>query len=139
MEVQYKLKYKKKYGFFKRTFVETEKVYELTAPIDYTLSNGEKIHIPIGFETDLRSVPPFLEWLIKRNPDTLFAYIIHDFLYKTDYKRIELGDKKAKEFADKEMLLIAKEIDPCRIDNKISYWAVKWFGWTVFKKWNDEY
>ena len=139
MEVHYRLKYKKKYNWFKRIFVETDKVYELTEPIHYMLSNGDIINIPIGFETDLRSVPPFLEFLISRNPDTLLAYIVHDFLYKTDYKRIELGDKKAKKFADKEMLLIAKKIAPCRIDNKISYWAVKWFGWTVFKKYNNEY
>jgi hypothetical protein len=141
-KVHYRLKRKEKAtnlkDRLKYIFVETNKVYELLEGIDYVLSNSEKIHIPKGFETDLRSVPPFLEWLISRNPETLLAYIVHDFLYITDYKRLEWGDKKAKEFADKEMLLIAENMDSKRLDNKISYIAVKWFGKRVFKKWQDD-
>ena len=140
-DVKYSLKYRKRPKNFgdrlRFLFVESDKVYELDEPILYELSDGNLIFIPIGFETDLRSVPPIFAWLVSPAPCNLFAYIVHDFLYKTDYRRIELGDKKAKEFADKEMLLIAKKIKK-RPDNKISYLAVKYFGNKVFKKWNND-
>ena len=135
-----KFKYKKEGNTLKEKInyllFTSPKVWELQRDIQHTLTNGETIILRKGFETDLRSVPPFLEILLSRKPKTLLAYLVHDWLYKTDYKRLEWGDKLAKEFADKEMLFIAKSIAK-RFDNKLSYLAVKWFGKKVFKRWND--
>ena len=98
------------------------------------LSNGEHITIPEGMVFDARSTPWYLRWLLPSVNPALLAYIIHDYLYKVDYKRQELGVKKAKEFADNEMIIWSNKLYKNKFSNYLCYYAVKIFGKKVYLK-----
>ena len=118
-------------------FKEQKVLYEVYNSFDVKLSDGSIVTIPKGFITDLCSVPPFLHSFFSNSQRTLKAYIVHDWLYKNDYKRNELGDKKGQQFADKEMLYLANQIEPnLKFSNKIRYLAVKLFGKSTYKRRN---
>ena len=118
-------------------FKEQKVFYEVYNDFNVKLSDGSIVTIPKGFITDLCSVPPFLHSFFSNSQRTLKAYIVHDWLYKNDYKRNELGDKKGQQFADKEMLYLANQIEPnLKFSNKIRYLAVKLFGKSTYKRRN---
>lgn len=129
--------------FVPKTFLEKLKYYFWEQKVQYKvvkdfnieLSTKEVITIKEGFTTDLCSVPPFLHSFLSNCPDTVKAYVLHDYLYKKDWKRNELGDKKAKKMADKEMLYLANKLNRnIKTNNTIRYLAVRLFGKGVFKR-----
>mgnify|MGYP000038053950 CR=1 FL=1 len=116
-------------------FWEQKVIYEVLKDFDIELSTKEIITIEKGFTTDLCSVPPFLHSFLSNCPDNVKAYILHDWLYKNDWKRKEYGDTKAKKEADKEMIILANKLNKnIKINNKIRYLAVKYFGKNIFKR-----
>jgi len=46
----------------------------------------EEIIVSIGFETDLGSIPSWLQWLFPKDGKAVLAYILHDYLYKKGFK-----------------------------------------------------
>ncbi len=102
------------------------KWFSVYRSLDVELSNGDRIIIPAGFETDLASVPKFLWSFFPPFGDDLIAYIIHDYLYGTKFY-----DRK---FSDKEMYLWAKAIRKDHIDPYLRYVTVRMFGSLV---WDD--
>jgi len=42
----------------------------------------EVIVVPIGFETDLGSIPTWLQWLFPKDGRAVLGYVLHDYLYK---------------------------------------------------------
>ena len=121
----------------------TEKVlfdnsWRLIEPIPVHLSNGDVIVIPKGFETDFSSIPEFLWGLMKPFGDFLLAPIVHDWMYRNDYKVDEIGWREARLFADKEMLYISKKTNSKkwhnRLDNNVRYLFVRMFGGFNYKK-----
>ena len=116
---------------------EDDKFLETIEDMEITLFNGDVINIPKGFRFDGRSTPYLLRWLFPRLNKNLLPYLIHDWLYYSDYKRKELGDKKAKEFADNEMKYWQNQMKQCQIERDACYDAVHFFGWKVFKTWKS--
>ena len=118
-------------------FKEQKVIYEVINSFDVTLSNKETITITKGFITDLCSVPPFLHSFFSNSQRTMKAYVVHDWIYKTDYLRDKLGDELGQKFADDNMLFIANQIEPnLKFSNKIRYLAVKLFGKSTYKRRN---
>lgn len=112
------------------------KHFELLHSIKIVLSNGEDIVIEKGFRFDGSSVPRCLWWIFPSYGDFFLAALIHDWCYINDYKRIEWGTDRAREFADKEMLYWSQLTNTKSIfktwDNYLRYYAVKWFGKKVY-------
>jgi len=106
--------------------------FEIQEPIKVELSNGEIINIPHGFTFDGSSAPRFIWNLFPSYGDFLFAALIHDFMYKTDYKRKELGTYKAQKFADDEMLIWSNLLHSNKIGNKLRHLAVRIFGKNIY-------
>lgn len=104
--------------------------------IEVMLSNNKWITIPRGMRTDLSSVPQALWSILPPYGPFLLAALIHDYLYIFDYMREELGDREARLFADKEMLLWSNKLNKNWIDNYIRYYGVRLLGWMIFKRWN---
>jgi hypothetical protein len=120
-------------------FYENTEYWKTLEDLKYILRDGTELTIPSGFTCDLCSIPPFLRGVISQHTTTVKAYILHDWLYKNDYKRKELGDKKAKIFADEEMLYQANILDyDKKRTNKLLYFGVKNFGNKVFKRTLEE-
>lgn len=57
-----------------------DKSWEVREYIQVTLSSGEDILIPGGFQTDLSSVPEFLWGFMKPFGDFIIAALVHDWM-----------------------------------------------------------
>ena len=116
-------------------FFELRNEWELLEDIEYTLKDGSKVTVPKGFTCDLCSIPPFLQPLFSKTSSTVKAYILHDWMYKTDYLRDEIGEEKARKLADDEMLRHANMIDPeKKRTNKFLYKGVRTFGKNIYAR-----
>lgn len=102
------------------------KFFELYAPLEVTLSNGDVIVIPKGFKTDLSSTPRWLWSFLPPYGVDLIAYIIHDYLFVTKIY--------SRKFTDKEMYLWAKILRKDNTDPWLRYQGVRLFGWAVWYK-----
>ncbi len=112
-----------------------KKPYRITKEVRYILSNGKEYIIEKGFRLDGTSVPVLLRSLMPRINNKIIGSTLHDHMYINDYLRNELGDKKARKFADKEMLLFWNKYDSKKkIENKIMYFLVRTFGKKTFNK-----
>jgi len=112
-----------------------KKPYRITKEVRYILSNGKEYIIEKGFRLDGTSVPVLLRSLMPRINNKIIGSTLHDHMYINDYLRNELGDKKARKFADKEMLLFWNKYDSKKkIENKIMYFLVRTFGKRTFNK-----
>lgn len=48
---------------------------------------GYKVVIPVGWDTDLATVPNILQWLVPRDGSHGYAAMVHDRLLESGYKR----------------------------------------------------
>jgi len=115
------------------------KNWMISEDIEFKLSNGEKVLVPRGFETDLASVPRILWSITPPYGDFLLAIILHDWLYASDYKRSCLGERKARKFSDDEMLKWSNKMNLNKFDNYLKYFGVRLFGGMVYKRINNKY
>ena len=124
-------------GVIPNRYVSNDKYFITLRPVKIQLSEST-ITIPKGYRFDGSSVPKFLRGLFPRYGAFMFAALIHDWLYYTDHKRDVLGIKKARKYADKEMLIWSNKINNRTfgnyIDNYIRYWAVRIAGEKVYKR-----
>lgn len=117
---------------------ENGRFFIVLEPFVVTLSNGEKYVVPAGMKTDLCSVPVFLWSFFQPYGSFLPASIVHDAMYIFDYRVDDLGLYKAQLFADREMLFLSKKYQPNRpVDNYLRFFAVRLFGWFLFRKLNN--
>jgi len=109
-----------------------KEVWQLQESIPVTLSNGDFVVIPAGMLTDGRSTPKLITGFLPSFNKYILAYLIHDFLYITDYKWDELGTRKAQKFADKEMLHWQLKLGMGKFEAYLCYFAVRIFGRRVY-------
>ena len=131
--------------YLNNNLVKTSMIYPITKESHYIvleeltikLSDESIIKIPKGFTFNGSSSPRLLWWLFPPYGDFFFAAIIHDYLYHIRYKSSEMDIKLAKKLADKEMLIWSNILNKRnfgkRLDNKLRYYAVKWFGMKQYK------
>ena len=51
-------------------------------PLTYIVgASKESVTVPVGFVTDLASIPPALQSIIQQNGDYLLPAVVHDYLY----------------------------------------------------------
>ncbi len=66
--------------------------------LQYTSALVEtNIVVPIGFKTDLGSIPNWLQWLFPKDGRAVLAYILHDWLFKDGRYGRKLSNKIAIE------------------------------------------
>lgn len=125
-------------GVFPISYVigSKEKPFIITENINYILTDGREYTVPKGFRLDGTSSPRFLWPYIPRLDDRIVGSTLHDHMYMNDFMRREWGDRLSKEFADENMtafhnLTLSNE----KNKNKVMNFAVKWFGWGIFKRW----
>jgi hypothetical protein len=80
------------------------------------------ITVPIGFQTDLASIPRIIQWLphMGVNGRSRRAAVLHDYLYRTP------GYRKADADLVFAAALSAENVATAAI--WLMYYAVKWFG-----------
>lgn len=57
-------------------------IWEVMQPITYTTPAGYLVEIPVGFKTDLASIPRLVWSIFPRDGDYAPAAIVHDYLYR---------------------------------------------------------
>lgn len=83
--------------------------------------------VPVGFETDLASVPRFFWRVIAPHELSLEAAIVHDWIYRNPnvpHTRLE---------ADRVLwsLMTQRKVSLWR--RLLAYWAVRLFGWIAWR------
>lgn len=88
-----------------------------------------EITVPLGFITDLTSVPRPLRWLISRAGPWLEAAVVHDYLYVA-WDTVEGGVARERDrrFADDIMLAGMRAANVPDWQAKAIYFAVRTFG-----------
>ena len=132
--------------FLRNSLLKIAPVYPITRKSHFrlieglrvTLSNYDYVVIPKGFQFDASSSPRFLWWLFPSYGDFFLASLIHDYLYKINYRAEDLGLNNARLLADTEMLKWSKKLNDRNIgkhlDNYLRFYAVRLFGKKVYKK-----
>lgn len=113
------------------------KTVVLVEPLELLLPSKSKVVVPIGFETDMASVPRYLHAFIPKGGKWNHSAVCHDWLYH--HKKMlepaqDLGSYQPKEVAitrkeaDK-VFLYAMEISKVRYTRRMTmYWGVRAFG-----------
>ena len=105
--------------------------YEVTQPLIYQ-TNGMMIQVGVGFDFDGASVPTPL-WSLGLSPMTggyQRAACLHDALYA--------GEIFEREICDTLFLEAMASDGVCYMKRYAMYWAVRSFGWTVWKNHKQE-
>jgi len=93
---------------------------------------GEKIKVPIGFKTDLGSIPRLLQGIFPKDGKAMFAYILHDYLYKTGkYTRSQC------DAILEEAMEVLKVGYFTRKSVRFGLWTGGWVSWNKHRK-NDK-
>ena len=87
---------------------------------------GEVVcEVPVGFETDLASIPTVFRSLISKIGKHIMAAIVHDFLY---------AEQAGKATADDIFYELMEEGGVGWVKRKLMYQAVNVFGIMAYKK-----
>lgn len=103
--------------------------WKLNYPIELNI-NGEIIHIPAGYESDLITVPRFLYWLIPPHGLGAIPAIKHDFL--CEYKVVP------RYIADKEFKIDLKKFNLPFWEIFLMFYYVRLLGWVTYGKVNPK-
>lgn len=100
--------------------------WEVTAPFEYHSNNGEIIKIPVGFFTDMASIPK-LFWSFIGSPTGCYgpSAVIHDYLY--------FCKRFTRRKADMIFLEAMKVLGVPLWKRLVMFWAVRLFA---FIAWN---
>lgn len=103
--------------------------FKLSQPLEYCSPIVKDIIIPVGFITDLASIPRiFWSILPPDNPRWSRAAVVHDWLYK--------NQPYSRAIADKTLLDGMTALHAPKWKRLVMYWAVRLFGripWNRYK------
>lgn len=94
----------------------------------YIARSGARFTVPEGFETDLASIPRFLQWLPHLHPNGRCrrAAVLHDWLYYRSEHTRKTCDQLFREALQAEGL--------SRRTATVYYWAVRLFGGRAWRE-----
>lgn len=107
--------------------------FRLLRGVDYLSNNASVlVRVPIGFRTDLASIPPFLRPFFNRNGKSKKAAVVHDFLYSDEV------DVFNRALSRKECDLVFYEaLIECKVAEfkaRLFYYGVRLGGFMFFRK-----
>lgn len=85
--------------------------------------NGEELYIPEGFVTDLGSIPQPWNGIIRRNDESIMAYIIHDWIGKKGSLKV------ARKTSDKILRTVALRCGQTHWRAMAAYLGTRVGGW----------
>lgn len=94
--------------------------------LHYQVRGSKHIIIaPIGFVTDLASIPRGMRWFVTGHDETRAPSVIHDYLYQR-----RIGERS---WADWVFLVAMKDEGVAFFTRWACYYAVRAFGWIARK------
>ncbi len=100
--------------------------FKTLVPIRMISFNGVPISVPVGFVTDLASVPRGLWWWLPPHGKWALASVVHDFMYEN-----AISTKKDADYTFFKLLRI---YGVPKTKARLMYWAVRLFGRGKYKK-----
>jgi hypothetical protein len=89
-------------------------------------SQFEPVEVPVGFVTDLASIPQIFFALLRPDGDYAYASIVHDYLY--------WAQTRTRATSDQIFKMSMRDFSVARWKLHTIYQAVKWFG---CRAWNE--
>ena len=89
--------------------------------------------VPIGYQTDLLSIPRILWSILSPSGSGCWASLPHDILYSSEYSLPDQSRKDASAMADRILYDAAMDSGASRFRAGILYSGVRAGGWTTFK------
>ena len=88
-------------------------LWEVVEPFRFTSETGIVVDVPVGFETDLASIPRILQSMLGKIGTYSQAGVVHDLLYYNDRHRLDTSvtRKQADQILREGCSLKAKEYD----------------------------
>lgn len=110
------------------TYNEERDVWVIEDELTYftALLPEKHVTVPIGFETDLASVPRFFWRIFPKSGRWNRAAVVHDYLYKTGMV--------SRSIADSIFLEAMGILEVGAISRYVMWAAVRSFGWCPWKK-----
>ena len=108
--------------------------YITLVPINIII-NTDLVTIPVGFATDLGTIPKIFHSIIASKDQSTLAFIVHDFLGRRD--TYELTRKSS----DKVLCMIARKSDQSKFMAQLAYIGTRVGGWFMryYKKYDAIY
>lgn len=136
-----KLKYLEKPKVIPLNYVcdaNSERTFEVSEDIEVELSDGRKLVIEKGFQTDLMSIPQFLWCFLKPFDKGLIGDLIHDKLWeakKDELQNFNFNIYKTRKFADDERKKWRKAIVPeKKFKNLLTHLVIRLVGIFYYSK-----
>ena len=105
-------------------------VWKLHEPLVYLTKAGRTIIVPVGFVTDLASIPRGLWNLLPKSGAYNEAGVVHDYLYR-------INGVTRKE-ADEVFLQAMEELGVGRVRRTLMWSAVRMFAGRKWKQYREE-
>lgn len=102
--------------------------FTLSQSFTVSVNDEHHIDVPVGFSTDLASIPAIARWRVSKL-DGIEAAVVHDYLYSG-----LANSMWTKDLADEifyKLLLCDRDVS--RHTAKVMYKAVSWFGGSSWK------
>ena len=88
--------------------------------------------VPVGFVTDLASVPKFLFGIFPNSGIYTEASVLHDYMYSV--QSFDKDSNITRKDADSIYVHMCKDLGVGKIRSTLMYVALRSFGWTKFRK-----
>lgn len=110
-------------------------LYRLTVPLGYTSPKGVKVCVPVGYETDLASIPRALHTFFSpAEPKARRAAVLHDYLYSSRGFIASAPDwEYSRADADNLFRDALRECGVGRLRRNLYFAAVRLFGRTAWE------
>lgn len=116
----------KKYEEFLRLELVEGYRFKTLEPVRLSSRAGVRVHVPVGFITDLASVPRCLWWWFPPHGKWAVASVVHDYMYEQAIS--------TKEDADNTFFKLLRIYGVPKTKARLMYWAVRLFGRGNYKK-----
>lgn len=96
------------------------------------LGSGNCVTVPVGFQTDLGSIPrPFWSIILPHGQPQLQACVAHDYLYRTPSGRVPNCQSKREVDREFRHMMVALETPTLRVWTmwaavRVAFWAGTW-------------
>lgn len=96
--------------------------------------DGDAITVPSGFLSDGLSIPKIFQNIFSKSPHYIYAGILHDYGYRTDFPH-----SLSRKAIDKLFLHYMKKYGVGWFTRHMIYRAVRLGGWMSYRKRKAEY
>jgi hypothetical protein len=102
--------------------------YELVDACMVEFHEDIKLYIPAGYTTDFATVPQLFWSLCPPHGRAAMPSVVHDYMYDNRVYEDEVGERKARRFADEMFLKHMKEAGVPKWQRYTYYFVVRWFA-----------